>query len=129
MLFHLAADAVLVFHLCFIAFAVFGGWLVLWRIRMAWLHLPAWAWGIWIELSHGICPLTPLENHFRHLAGEAGYSGGFIEHYIVPVIYPPGLDPADQVALAAMLLTMNLALYAAALLRLRRRRRAQTEPV
>jgi hypothetical protein len=131
MFFHLAANAVLVFHLCFIAFAVFGGWLVLWRSRWAWLHLPAWAWGIWIELSHGICPLTPLENHFRHQAGEAGYSGGFIEHYLVPLIYPPGLDPADQVALALLLLTMNLALYTVALVRLRRRqaRRAQTEQV
>jgi hypothetical protein len=133
MLFHLAANAVLVFHLCFIAFAVFGGWLVLWRSRCAWLHLPAWAWAIWIELSHHICPLTPLENHFRHLAGESGYSGGFIEHYIVPLIYPPGLEPADQVALGSLLLTMNLALYGAAFLRLRRRRAqppgAQTEQV
>ncbi len=123
MLDHLAAEAVLAFHLCFIGFAVFGGWLVLWRARWAWLHLPAWAWGVWIELSHGICPLTPLENHFRRGAGEAGYSGGFIEHYLLPVVYPPGLEPADQVALAAVLLTMNLALYAAAILRRRRARR------
>ena len=125
MFFHLAANAVLVFHLCFIAFAVLGGWLVLWRVRLAWLHLPAWAWAIWIELSHHTCPLTPLENHFRHLAGEAGYSGGFIEHYIVPVIYPPGLEPSDQLALGSLLLTMNLALYGAALVRLRRRRSAK----
>jgi len=122
MLDRLAANFILVFHLGFIAFAVFGGWLVLWRARCAWLHLPAWAWAIWIELSHGICPLTPLENHFRHQAGEAGYSGGFIEHYLLPVIYPPGLEPADQVSLAAVLLTMNLALYAAAIVRWRRAR-------
>ncbi|MBV8062574.1 MAG: DUF2784 domain-containing protein [Nevskia sp.] len=122
MLFHLAAGAVVVFHLCFIAFAVFGGWLVLWRLRCAWLHLPALAWAAWIELSHGICPLTPLENHFRHQAGEAGYSGGFIEHYLLPVIYPPGLEPVDQVSLAALLVVMNLALYAAVIVRWRRRK-------
>ena len=125
MLDHLAAGAIVVFHLCFIAFAIFGGWLVLWRLRWAWLHVPAWAWAIWIELSHGICPLTPLENHFRHLAGDAGYSGGFIEHYILPVIYPPGLEPADQVSLAAVLVTMNVALYVAALVRWRRRTAAK----
>jgi hypothetical protein len=124
MLPRLAADAVLVFHLCFIAFAIFGGWLVLWRIRWAWLHVPAWAWGVWIELSHGICPLTPLENHFRALAGESGYSGGFIDHYLVPLIYPPGLEPGDQVALAAVLVTMNLALYAGAIWRELRRDRS-----
>jgi hypothetical protein len=123
MLDHLSADGIVVFHLGFIAFAILGGWLVLWRIRWAWLHLPALAWAIRIELSHGICPLTPLENHFRHLAGDAGYSGGFIEHYILPVIYPPGLEPADQVSLAAVLVTMNVALYVAAFVRWRRRGR------
>lgn len=122
MLDRLAANAILVFHLGFIAFAILGGWLVLWRIRCAWLHVPVLAWAIWIELSHGICPLTPLENHFRHLAGDAGYSGGFIEHYIRPVIYPHGLEPADQVALAAVLAIMNLALYGAAILLWYRRR-------
>lgn len=121
--YQLAAGAVVAFHLCFILFAVFGGWLVLWRLRWAWLHAPAWAWGLWIELSHGICPLTPLENHWRRLAGEAGYGGGFIDHYLIPLIYPPGLEESDQVALATLLLTMNVALYAAALVRLRRRRR------
>ena len=124
---HFAANAVVVFHLGFILFAIFGGWLVLWRMRWAWLHLPAWAWGVWIELSHGICPLTPLENHFRALAGEAGYSGGFIDHYLIPLIYPAGLEPADQVALAAILLIMNAALYAGAILRLRRQRWAVRE--
>ena len=94
----------------------------MWRLRCAWLHLPALAWAAWIELSHGICPLTPLENHFRHQAGEAGYSGGFIEHYLLPVIYPPGLEPVDQVSLAALLVVMNLALYAAVIVRWRRRK-------
>ena len=124
---HFAANAVVVFHLGFILFAAFGGWLVLYRLRWAWLHAPAWAWGVWIEASHRICPLTPLENHFRALAGEAGYSGGFIDHYLIPLIYPAGLEPADQVALAAILLIMNAALYAGAILRLRRQRWAVRE--
>lgn len=124
MLFHLAANAVVVFHLGFILFAIFGGWLVLWRPHLAWLHVPAWAWGIWIELSHHICPLTPLENHFRAMAGEAGYGGsGFIDHYIVPVIYPAGLQPQHQVVMALVLLSMNAALYVAAFVRHRRKNR------
>ena len=121
---HFAANAVVVFHLGFILFVICGGWLVLYHLRWAWLHAPAWAWGVWIEVSHRICPLTPLENHFRALAGEAGYSGGFIDHYLIPVIYPAGLEPTDQVSLAAALLTMNAALYAGAIVRQRRRRRA-----
>jgi hypothetical protein len=117
---HFAANAVVVFHLGFILFVILGGWLVLYRLRWAWLHAPAWAWGVWIEVSHRICPLTPLENHFRALAGEAGYSGGFIDHYIVPVIYPPGLQPQHQIVMAAALLGMNAALYIAAFIRYRR---------
>ena len=117
---HFAANAVVVFHLGFILFAVFGGWLVLYRLRWAWLHAPAWAWGVWIEVSHRICPLTPLENALRSQAGEAGYSGGFIDHYLVPLIYPPGLQPQHQLVLAGLLLVMNAALYAAAWIRHRR---------
>jgi hypothetical protein len=117
-IYRLAADGVVVFHLAFICFAVLGGWLVLLRgLRWAWLHLPACAWGVWIELSHGICPLTPLENGFRHHAGESGYSGDFIDHYLIPLIYPPGLQPQHQLLLGTGLLGMNLSLYAIALLR------------
>lgn len=118
MIWRLAADAVVVFHLAFIGFAIFGGWLVLLRgLRWAWLHLPVCAWGVWIELSHGICPLTPLENMLRINAGESGYSGGFIDHYLIPLIYPPGLQPKHQLLLGTGLLGMNLSLYAVALLR------------
>ena len=123
MLLHLAANAVVVFHLGFILFAILGGWLVWYRPRWAWLHLPTWAWGVWIELSHRICPLTPLENHFRELAGEAGYGGGFIDHYIVPVIYPPGLQAWHQMVMAGVLFGMNAALYVAALVRYRKANR------
>ena len=120
MLAHLAANAVVVFHLGFILFVIFGGWLVLFRWRWAWVHVPAWAWGVWIEVSHRICPLTPLENGLRARAGEAGYGGGFIDHYLVPLIYPPGLQPRQQLYLAAGLLGMNAALYLAAFMRRRK---------
>jgi hypothetical protein len=116
----LAADAVLVLHLCFIAFAACGALLVLWRGRIAWLHLPALAWAAWIVASHGICPLTPLENALRRAAGEAGYAGGFIDHYLVPLIYPPGLTPEHQDWIAAGLVALNALLYGFALFRRRR---------
>lgn len=117
-----AADALLVFHLAFILFAVFGAALVVWRRRLAWLHLPALAWAVFIVASHGICPLTPLENEWRARAGQAGYEGGFIDHYIAPLIYPPGLTPGMQTALAIALAAWNVFLYGWAILRWRRSR-------
>lgn len=122
MLASLAADAVLVVHLLFILFAAFGALLVVWRPLAALLHLPALAWAVWIVASHGICPLTPLENSLRRAAGEAGYPGGFIDHYLVPVIYPAGLTPAHQNWIALALVAINLLLYGWVLLRHRRLR-------
>jgi len=119
----LAADALVLAHLAFIVFVVLGGLLVAWRARMAWLHLPAAAWGAWIEASGAICPLTPWENRLRRLAGESGYPGGFVEHYLVPVVYPAGLTPALQARLALAVVAVNLIVYAAVIaIRLRRRR-------
>lgn len=92
----LAADAVVLLHLAFIAFAMLGGVSVAWRPCIAWLHLPAAAWGAWIEFSGAICPLTPLENHLRRMAGASGYAGGFVERYLIPVIYPAGLTAQAQ---------------------------------
>lgn len=120
----LAADAVLVLHLAFIAFAALGGLLVVRWPRAAWLHLPAVAWGVWIELSHGICPLTPLENALRRAAGQAGYPGGFIDHYLAALIYPAGLTPRHQLAIAAVLVAVNIVLYGWALRRHRAKYRA-----
>lgn len=114
MIYGIAADVVLVAHLLFILLAMLGGLLVIWRRRLMFLHLPALAWAVWIELTHGICPLTPFENSLRMRAGEAGYSGGFIDHYLLPLIYPPGLTPGDQNLLAAILIGLNLLFYAAA---------------
>jgi hypothetical protein len=81
-------DLVLGFHFAFIVFAVLGGFLVLWKRWIAWLHLPSVLWSGYVNLFGDVCPLTPLENRFRHLAGQAGYEGGFIEHYIAPLVYP-----------------------------------------
>jgi len=116
----LAADAVLVLHGLFILFAALGGLLVAWRRPIIWLHLPAVAWGAWIALSGGICPLTPLENRLRSLAGGPAYGGGFIEHYLLPVIYPAGLTPQAQIVLGGTLIAVNLAVYAWLLRRARR---------
>jgi Protein of Unknown function (DUF2784) len=118
----LLADLLVALHLAFAAFVILGGFLA-WRWRRAvFAHLPALAWGFWVETSGQICPLTPLENHLRHLAGEAGYAGGFLDHYVVPLLYPPGLTRQDQWGLAALLLAINLVAYGA-MLRPRRRRK------
>ena len=110
MILRLAADAVLVIHLAFITFVLVGGVLVLRRGIWAALHLPAVAWGAFAELSATICPLTPLENSLRRSAGVAGYDGGFIEHYLIPLIYPAGLTPRVQVVLGVIVLAINVPL-------------------
>jgi hypothetical protein len=120
----LAADAVLVLHLAFILFVMFGALAVVWRARAAWLHLPALAWGVWIAATHGICPLTPLENSLRHAAGQAGFPGSFIDHYLVPLIYPDGLTPAHQNWIALSLVAVNVLLYGFAVFRHRHRPRS-----
>ena len=111
MLLRLSADAVLVFHLAFIVFALLGGLLAIrWR-WMVWLHLPAAGWGFFVEVTGRICPLTPLENMLREQAGSSGFSGGFVAHYLVPLIYPAGLTPDIQWLLAGVVVAVNLAVY------------------
>jgi hypothetical protein len=105
------ADGIVVLHLLFIIFVVVGGSLVLRWPRVALVHLPAACWGAAIELSGGICPLTPLENQFRQAAGAAGYPGSFIEHYLLPIIYPAGLTRDIQYGLAAVVIVVNVAIY------------------
>jgi hypothetical protein len=119
----LLADAVLLLHASFIAWAVFGGVAVLRWPRLVWLHLPALAWGVWISASGGICPLTPLEQRLRVAAGHEGWHGGFIEHYLTAIIYPDGLTRSMQELLAALLLAGNIVVYALAW----RRRRARVD--
>ena len=111
MIWSLLADGLVILHFAFTAFVIFGGFLT-WRWpRVVLLHLPALAWGCWVEVSHSICPLTPLENHFRRLGGEAGYSGGFLAHYLVRVLYPPGLTWRTQWLLTAALIAINVIAY------------------
>lgn len=111
MLPRLAADITLVLHLAFIAFALFGALLALrWR-WIPWVQLPAAAWGAWIELSGGTCPLTHVENAFRARAGQAGYEEGFVERYLLPIIYPAGLTGEVQLVLGAVVLGVNGAIY------------------
>jgi len=108
----LLADLVVLVHALFIVLVVFGGLLVLRHRRLAWLHLPAVVWGVWIEVTGGVCPLTPLEIGLRERAAQQGYSGGFIEHYLIPAIYPGELTRALQTALGFGVLAVNLVLYA-----------------
>jgi len=105
------ADAVVVLHLAFVVFVVCGGLLVLWRRSTAFIHLPAAIWGVYIEFSGRICPLTPLENHLRAMAGDAAYSGDFVERYLMPVLYPPDLRRDVQIALGLLALAVNAAVY------------------
>lgn len=112
MLAALAADLLVLLHLGFILFVVLGALLVLRYPALAWLHLPAVLWGIGIELAGWICPLTPLENHLRLAAGQAGYPGGFIDQYLVPLIYPPGLTRGMQIGLGIGVAVINLSAYA-----------------
>lgn len=107
----LAADLLVLIHLGFIIFVVLGGLLVLRWPRMAWVHLPAAAWGAWIEFTQGVCPLTPLETSLREQAGQAAYDGGFIEKYLIPVIYPPGYSPEVANVLGLLVLAINLLIY------------------
>jgi Protein of Unknown function (DUF2784) len=107
----LLADTLVVAHFAFLVFVAAGGVLVLWRTWVAWAHVPAVLWAAWIEFSGAICPLTPWENALRLRAGQRGYRGGFIEHYVIPVVYPPGLTRDDQFWLGAALLAVNATLY------------------
>jgi len=120
MLYRLAADAVLVLHLAFIVFVIAGAALALrWR-WIPWLQLPAAAWGFYVEASGRICPLTPLENSLRVRANGSGYEGGFIEHYLVELIYPSGLTTEIQYVLAAAVVVSNAAIYIWVVLRARK---------
>lgn len=111
MLYLVAAGAVLLLHLGFIASVLFGALLVARRPWVAALHLPALAWGLYIEISGGICPLTPAENFFRRQAGQSGYTESFVEHYLLALIYPDGLTPSMQLVLAAVVAVLNAVLY------------------
>ena len=111
MLYRFLADAVVGLHLAFVAFVVLGGFLALrWR-RLAWVHVPAALWGAIIEFMGWVCPLTPLENQLRRLAGESGYHGGFVEHYVIPLLYPADYNATLRVTLGAFVVVLNAGAY------------------
>jgi len=116
-----AADVVVLVHLAFILFVAAGGLLVLRWPRLAWMHVPAIIWGALIEFAGWICPLTPLENRLRAAAGEAAYSGGFIDRYIMPIVYPAGLTRGMQLALGVAVIAVNLVIYGRLALRIYQR--------
>ena len=120
MIYLVLADLVLILHFLFILFVVLGAVLVLRWKRVAWIHVPCALWGAWIEFQGWICPLTPVENRFRGLGGEAGYSSGFIEHYLVPLIYPSGLTRGTQIQLGVVVVAINVAVYGLIVWRRRR---------
>ncbi len=122
MFYRIAADLVLALHLGFIAFVVLGGLLIL-RFRwVAYVHVPAAVWGAFIEITGRICPLTIWENSFRQSAGESGYSDSFVEHYLLPVIYPAGLTRSIQFWIAGCVVVVNVVIYAWLLYRWQRGR-------
>ena len=122
MAYRAAADAILVAHLVFVLFVVFGALLLLRWPRLAWLHIPAVVWAAFIEFSGTICPLTPLEVALRQRAGQAGYGGGFVDHYVVSLLYPEGLTQNTQAMLGAVVVAINAAIYIVAF------RRRRTSP-
>jgi hypothetical protein len=120
MIYRWLADLTVLFHGAFVAFVILGGFLALrWR-QLIWLHVPAAAWGVLIEFGGWICPLTPLENMLRHRAGDAGYSGGFVEHYVVRALYPSGLTQGVQWILGGFALAINVLAYSLVIRRGRR---------
>lgn len=125
MLYRVAAELLVFIHFTFVLFVVAGGFLgVRWR-WMPFIHVPCAVWGTLIEFQGWICPLTPWENTLRRLAGEAGYAGGFIEHYLMRILYPPGLTPGVQVTLGVTVVVINGFAY---WLYIRTRRRAACDP-
>ena len=111
MFYRYSADAILFLHLAFIVFVVIGGLLAVWRRGVLFIHLPAALWGVFVELTGRVCPLTSLENTFRIKAGNAGYSESFMEHYLLGIIYPEGLTREVQYFLGALVVAVNVAIY------------------
>lgn len=105
------ADLVVILHFLFVLFVLLGGFLVVWKSHMAWYHIPAVLWAACIEFFGWICPLTPLENLLREKGGIAGYNVGFIEHYIVPILYPASLTRQMQINLGIIVLSINIGIY------------------
>jgi len=115
----LAADLILLLHLAFVLFVIFGGVLVWYRRAFAWLHIPMATWGAVVNIAAWQCPLTPMENHYRMLAGQSGYEGGFVEHYIAPLIYPEGLTSDMGLYVGLAVIVWNALVYGILIVRQR----------
>ncbi len=122
----LSADLILLLHFAFILFVLFGGLLAWYRHLFALLHLPMALWGAVVNIFAWQCPLTPLENHYRSLAGQSGYEGGFVEHYIAPLVYPEGLTQDLGLEVGLLAIAWNGVIYGVLLYRLRRKDRSTT---
>ena len=118
MIYRVLADLLVIVHMLFILFVIFGGFAVLKWHWMALVHVPVAGWGAVVELKRWVCPLTPWENKLRVMAGQEGYSEGFIEHYLLPVIYPSGLTRDIQTTLGILVIAINLFIYAIVVYRL-----------
>lgn len=123
MAYRILAELVLVMHFCFVLFVVFGGLLVLRWPSVLWLHLPAFIWGILVQCFFWACPFTPLENWFRRMGGESGYTGGFVEHYISAILYA-NVSRKFQAMLGLLLIGVNVLVYSVVFIRRRRKNRA-----
>lgn len=111
MLYRILADGVVLIHAAFVVFVVLGGFLAWHRRGIVWLHVPCVVWGVFVEYAGRVCPLTPLENALRARAGLQGYAGGFVEHYVIPALYPSALTRSWQLALGTLALAVNLLAY------------------
>jgi hypothetical protein len=112
MIYPFLADGIVMVHVAFVIFVLFGGFLVLYRRRWMWLHIPAAAWAVFVEMMGWICPLTPLENHLRSKGGHMTYETDFIEYYVMPILYPGALTRRHQVLLGIFVMMINLSIYA-----------------
>ena len=117
MIYHLAADLLLIVHLAFVGFVLFGALLVLRWPRLLWFHVAAVLWGVLVEFTGAVCPLTPVEVRLRQLGGEVGYQGDFIGHYLTTMLYPAGLTRALQIGLGFVALVPNALAYGYLVLR------------
>jgi Protein of Unknown function (DUF2784) len=111
------ANLVLGVHFAFVVFSVLGGFLALWKRWVAWLHIPSVLWSSFVNLFSHVCPLTPIENRFRRLAGQAGYEGGFIQHYVAPLVYPGGMPRRMELIAGYSVLIWNAFVYGFVVLR------------
>lgn len=121
MFYRILADTVLVVHLIFILFVLFGGLLVIYKRWLVWLHVPAMVWGALISFAGWVCPLTPVENSLRRAAGQEGYSGSFVSHYLLPVIYPEGYSRDFAIFAGMVVVVINASVYGYILYRGQRR--------